>query len=83
MRLELSRKAQADLDDVRDHSVPQFGPLRTINCLDLIEEGFRRILVYSQTGVVHAGPRSVRSSLAGKHRIYCQVAAEDVIILLV
>jgi len=37
MRLELSRRAQADLDDIRDDSVARFGAIRAIDYIDTIE----------------------------------------------
>lgn len=72
VRLELSRKAQADLDDIRDYSVGQFGPLRTIEYIDAIERTFRRILAYPDIGAAHAGLSGVRSLPSGEHRpMYC------------
>ena len=50
MPLELSRKAQADLDDIRDTSVEQFGVERAILYLDAIEQAFRRLLDHSRIG---------------------------------
>ena len=50
MPLELSRKAQADIDDIRDTSVEQFGVERAILYLDAIEKMFRRLLDHPQIG---------------------------------
>ena len=50
MRLELSRTDQADLDDIRDYSVEQFGLARAILCLDAVEQAFRRLVDHPQIG---------------------------------
>ena len=50
MRHELSRRAQADLDDIRDYSVEQFGVERAILYLDEIEQAFRRLIDHPQIG---------------------------------
>ena len=50
MRLELSRRAETDLADIRDYSVEQFGLARTINYLDAIEQAFRRLLSFPEIG---------------------------------
>lgn len=70
MRLELSRRAQADLDDIRDYSVDQFGVERAILYLDTIEQGFRLLVDYPQIGRQRSefGP-SLRSYSVGEHRI--------------
>lgn len=71
MRLELSRRAQADLDDIRDYSVEQFGVERAILYLDAIEEAFRRLLDHPRIGAQRADiAASVQSFPIGEHRIY-------------
>lgn len=50
MRLELSRRAQADLDDIRDYSVERFGVVRAIAYLDEIEDAFRLLLRFPEMG---------------------------------
>jgi toxin ParE1/3/4 len=53
MRLELSRRAQADLDDVRDYGVVEFDVARAAY-LNAIEAAFGRVLEFPGIGVVHA-----------------------------
>ena len=71
MPLELSRKAQADLDDIRDTSVEQFGVERAILYLDAIEQVFRRLLDYPRIGSRRADVgEAVLSYPVGEHRIF-------------
>ncbi|TGX53607.1 type II toxin-antitoxin system RelE/ParE family toxin [Sphingomonas gei] len=65
MRLELSREAQADLDDIRDYSVAQFGTGRAVAYLDAVERAFRRVLDFPEIG-------AVRPELAGVRSLGCQ-----------
>lgn len=84
MRLELSRRAQADLDDIRDYSVERYGVARAIAYLDAIEQAFRLILEYSEIGPEHDGiGEAVRSYPAEEHRIYYRHDAERVFVLRV
>ena len=71
MPLELSRKAQADIDDIRDPSVEQFGVERAILYLDAIEKVFRRLLDHPQIGSQRDDiGESVLSYPVGEHRIF-------------
>ena len=71
MPLELSRKAQADLDDIRDTSVEQFGVERAILYLDAIEQVFRRLLDHSRIGSLRDDiGEAVLSYPVGEHRIF-------------
>ena len=82
MRLELSRKAQADLDDIRDFSVSEFGNERAIAYLDAIEQSFRRLLDHPRIGTSRAELRSgVRSYPIGEHRIYYRLTADRVSVI--
>lgn len=82
MRLELSRKAQADLDDIRDYSVEQFGVVRAIAYIDAIEQAFRRILSFPEIGTPHPKVKPpVRSLACQQHRILYSI--EDRTILVV
>lgn len=82
MRLELSRKAQADLDDIRDYSVEQFGPRRALAYLDAVEHAFRRILSFPEIGVIRADVRErLRSLPVGEHRIFYVSEAGRVLIV--
>lgn len=63
MRLELSRRAQADLDDNRDYSVDQFGAARAIAYLDAIEQAFRLMLDTPRIGAVHPAAQPDTRSL--------------------
>lgn len=82
MRLELSRRAQADLDDIRDYSVEQFGLERAILCLNLIEQAFRRLLDYPHIGSPrHQFAAEVLSYPVGEHRIFYEVRPNEVHIL--
>ena len=71
MPLELSRKAQADLDDIRDFSVEQFGVERAILYLDSIEHALRRLLDHSRIGSQRDDiGEAVLSYPVGEHRIF-------------
>ena len=71
MPLELSRKAQADLDDIRDYSLEQFGVERAILYLDAIEQALRRLLDHSRIGSQQADIGEVVLSYPiGEHRIF-------------
>lgn len=74
MRLELGRRAQADLDDIRDYSIEQFGPERAILYLDAIEQAFRRILGFPEIGSVNPAVRpAIRSVACQRHRIFYEI----------
>ena len=82
MRLELSRRAQADLDDIRDFSVSEFGFERAIPYLDAIEQGFRRLLDHPRIGTSRTDLRpGVRSYPVGEHRIYYRLTADRVSVI--
>jgi toxin ParE1/3/4 len=82
MRLELSRKAQADLDDIRDHSAAEFGVERAVVYLDALESAFRRIVDYPETGAVHPTVRPLTRSLGSQqHRIFHEVGRENILIV--
>jgi toxin ParE1/3/4 len=82
MRLELSRRAQADLDDVRDYSVAEFGAARAIAYLNSIEAAFRRTLEFPAIGSVHARLRPPARSLGcQQHRIFYEVEGETIRVL--
>lgn len=84
MRLELSRRAQADLDDIRDYSAERFGAGRAITYLDMIEQAFRRIVEFPEIGPAHGGSNGVvRSYPAEEHRIYYEHDAGRVFVLRV
>lgn len=71
MRLELSRRAQADLDDIRDYSVEQFGVERAILYLDAIEQALRRLLDHPRIGAQRPElGDAVLSYPVGEHRIF-------------
>lgn len=82
MRLELSRRAQADLDDIRDFSVEQFGIERSILYLDAIEQAFRRLLDHPRIGSERADiGEAVLSYPIGEHRIYYEVRRDHIHVL--
>jgi toxin ParE1/3/4 len=82
MRLELSRLAQGDLDDIRDHSVAEFGTARAIAYLGAIEDAFRRILSFPDIGAVHPILRpSIRSLGCQQHRIFYQVGSDRILVV--
>lgn len=84
MRLELSRRAQADLDDIRDFSAERFGATRAIACLDTVEEAFRRIVEFPEIGPAHGESDGVvRSYPTEEHRIYYEYDAGRVFVLRV
>jgi toxin ParE1/3/4 len=57
MRLELSRRAQADLDEVRHYSLAEFGVASAAASLDAMEGAFRRMLDLPDIGTVHSTVR--------------------------
>ena len=82
MRLELSRRAQADLDDIRDYSLERFGATRTIRYLDAIEQAFWRLLRFPEMGAsreaVQPGLRSVECQ---RHRLFYVAEGETLLIV--
>jgi len=84
MRLRLSRRAQGDLDAIRDYSVEHYGTARAILYLDGIEQGFRRIVAYPQIGATQPdGVTGLHSLSAGEHRLWYRVDTEEIIIVRV
>lgn len=82
MRLELSRRAQADLDEIRDYSVAEFGVPRAIAYLDAVESAFRRIVDFPDIGGVHPTVRPVCRSLScQQHRIFYEVASDTILVV--
>lgn len=82
MRLELSRKAQSDLDDIRDFSVLHFGVDRAIAYLDAFEATFRRILNFPQIGAPHfALTPATRAIGCQRHCIYYELSGDTVVIV--
>ena len=84
MPLELSRKAQADLDDIRDFSVEQFGVERAILYLDSIEHALRRLIDHSRIGSQRADiGEAVLSYPVGEHRIFYEARPGQVHVIRV
>lgn len=84
MQLEFGRRAQADLDDIRDYSVEQFGIARAIAYLDAIEAAFRRILSFPEIGVARQDLRpGLRTLSCQQHRIYYVVDGDRIRIMRV
>ncbi len=82
MRLELSRRAQADLDDIRDYSLAQFGAERAVAYLDAVERAFRRMIDYPDLGAVHPTVRPPMRSLGcGQHRIFYEVRGDTILLV--
>ena len=82
MRLELSRKAQSDLDDIRDYSVAEFGVERAVAYLDAVESAFRRIVDFPEIGAMHPTLRPLTRSLGcQQHRIFYEVGDETILII--
>jgi toxin ParE1/3/4 len=82
MRLELSRRAQADLDDIRDFSLERFGAVRAIAYIDAIEQAFRRILGYPEIGEPYQTSQvPIRSLACQRHHIFYSI--EDGVVLVV
>jgi toxin ParE1/3/4 len=81
MQLELSRRARADLDDIRDYSIQTFGIARTIAYLDTLDQAFRRLLSFPEIGAVHSTVQPpVRTLACGQHRIFYDVMAERIVV---
>lgn len=81
MQLELSRRAQADLDDIRDFSLERFGAARAIAYLDAVDQAFRRILSFPEIGAPH--PKllpPLRSVACEQHRIFYEVRKDSVLV---
>ena len=77
MRLELSRRAEGDLDAIRDYSVDHFHPARAIAYPDAIEGAFRLILSYPEIGgTLPALEPATRSLACQRHRIYYEIEGE-------
>ncbi len=82
MRLELSRRAQADLDEIRDYTVAEFGAERAVAYLGAVESAFRRIVDYPDLGAVHPTVRPATRSLGcQQHRIFYQVESDTILIV--
>jgi toxin ParE1/3/4 len=82
MRLELSRKAQADLDDIRNYSIAQYELKRAIDYLDAVERSFRRLMDFPEIGAAHPGLRpGIRSLGCQRHRIFYVIEERGVLIL--
>ncbi|MET0372071.1 MAG: type II toxin-antitoxin system RelE/ParE family toxin [Sphingobium sp.] len=82
MRLDLSRRAQADLDDIRDYSMDHFGVARAILYLDGIEEALRCVLSYPEIGAAQADlAAGLRSLRVGEHRLFYRVKRERILIV--
>lgn len=82
MRLELSRKAQADLDDIRDYSIAHYDLERAIAYLDAVEQTFRRLVDFPEMGAAHSALRSgIRSLGCQRHRIFYVIEERCVLIL--
>jgi toxin ParE1/3/4 len=81
MKLELSRRAQADLDDIRDFSLERFGTVRAVAYLDAVEQAFRRILGFPEIGAPHPKVTPPLRSLAcEQHRIFYEVRMDRVVV---
>lgn len=80
MQLELSRKAQADLEAIRDYTVAGYGADQGIAYFDAIEAAFRRLLAYPMMGTP-ALRTGIRAFGCREHRIY--YALDDKRILVV
>ncbi|MEA3001176.1 MAG: toxin ParE1/3/4 [Sphingomonadales bacterium] len=82
MRLELSRKAQADLDDIRDYSAAEFGVERAVAYLDALVSAFRRIVDFPEIGAVHPAVRPLTRSLGSRqHRIFYEIGGDRILIV--
>ena len=84
MRLELSRRAQSDLDEIRDYSVKHFGSARAILYLDVMEHAFRRIVELPYIGVSRPElSAALRSLPVGEHRLYYSIEPQTILIVRV
>jgi toxin ParE1/3/4 len=82
VRLELSRRAEADLDEIADYSVAEFGVERALLYLDAIEQALRRLVEHPMIGAQRAElGATVRTYPAGEHRIFYEVRAEAVFVI--
>jgi toxin ParE1/3/4 len=79
MRLEFSRRAQADLDDISDYSVDHFGAERALRYLDAIEQAFRRILIYPEIGLPMSDlAAGLRGMSTGEHRVFYRIKGDRI-----
>ena len=82
MRLELSRRAQADLDEVRHYSLAEFGVASAAAYLDAMEGAFRRMLDFPDIGTVHSTVRPPTRALGcQQHRIFYQVRGDTILVV--
>lgn len=82
MRLELSRKAQSDLYDIRNFSVLHFGVDRAIAYLDAFEATFRRIRDFPEIGAPHFALNPAAHTLGcQRHRVYYELSGDTVLIV--
>ncbi|MEO7827049.1 MAG: type II toxin-antitoxin system RelE/ParE family toxin [Allosphingosinicella sp.] len=82
MRLELSRRAQADLDDIRDYSVAEHGAARAVDYLDALEGAFRRMLDFPEIGAVHPTVLPPMRALGcEQHRIFYEVGGGTILVI--
>lgn len=82
MQLELSRKAQTNLDDIPDYSIATSGLDRAIAYLDAVEATFRRILSFPEIGAFDpVVPVGLRSLGCQRHRIFYSVNEDRILIV--
>lgn len=78
------QKYQADLVDIRDYGVEQFGFTPAIAYIDSIERAFRQLLDFPDSDIKHKRDKGiVRSLSCHNHRIYYDIAEDAIVILRV
>jgi toxin ParE1/3/4 len=81
MRLKQSRLAEADLVEIFEHGVDNFGVEVALEYLDRIEERFRQLIAYPKSGRAEPAIHPQIRSLACKaHRIYYSIEGDTITI---
>ena len=84
MQLRLSRLAQGDLADIRDHTLENHGAAQAAAYLEGIEVLFRRLVDHPSIGAENSDIRpDVRSLPFQRHRIYYRVDGESIVVIRV
>ena len=84
MRVALSRKADADLDDILDYSIAKYGRAVAEVYLRAINSAFDHLAEYPELGMMRPDLKpKLRSLPTGEHRIFYVVLADSISIVRV
>lgn len=83
-RVELSRRADADLENILDYSIAAHGPDTAEAYLRAVDAVFARLSHYPELGAARRDlGEGVRSVAAGEHRIYYRYDGRTVFVVRV